>query len=927
MESMEELLMEVGPKNPLLFLSLSLVNRIPGYKPDENGILNQLDCMNDLLTSVSASVFGLEPVKNVVAVACDSLMTISGSEAKKSIEIRVAALECLLLLMDKLASCGINSLIEIIPGILSRMIKLSTSRIDVEIDRIIILSLKVIRLIVKTFWTEQNDWNVSVISDKDKHKCELVEDNGEKIVLLKKKYRDNVDMIICALKPLIRCNERISTFKPILLDIFNSHLNSEFNKNNSSISTLKLFLLLISDKDKVLASGYEESSVYNLNSSHNRQQILKIYNEEIVEWFQNSDLDTKQSIHEEVLKEKLQLIFGLLNYEEENKNKSTIVMICDIFTIIKQLTTLKVSIGDTVSIEYSCASDIGITEAFSQTSPNQITSVSVPVIEFKHSLKYSAEFFKLTSKLFKRIIEIDYNLILHELMTNFNDDLFELVMQKIDLSSSYYSSLSRSEVKVNERNNLELLEDCLKYYQRVSMDLEIEKSQMIHLATLKLLWSFANLNLGNANEKDEDIKSNNFNYIRPHLLIILSGMASKWILLREAATQILKAIAVIYEKKSVGHLVQENQRFILDRLGTQLVLPSFFPEAPQIISCLVRDIVDPPTALKFTDLLVRKVNDNLALYQRHSAYCRDLLTVAQESIETISKIQAFPFIDPKSFAFQKEDEESSDKNIENLSCQQRIILDLLKVGINFILSDSKLIRSKSIDLITSSVSCFIEDSKIKIEPSSLCQVIHIAWPNMMAVLKDSAVKDEKGLNQSLQSDLLVVESFLKCTNMLFKKLPIFMRDRFVKDYWRGCLRKNFNLFNPTFNHFSRAALKIVNFLLETLQIGISNCKPSTEVCLEIVEKISVILDDRSNNNNFIVKLFESISIIEPDVIWYFFNVQLGMISEISPNQKQNNNNHTNYPLKSFSASELAAAAHLKGNIGVNFSFYKSLFNI
>ena len=436
------------------------------------------------------------------------------------------------------------------------------------------------------------------------------------------------------------------------------------------------------------------------------------------------------------------------------------------------------------------------------------------------------------------------------------------------------------------------------------------------------------MNLGTANEKDEDIKNHNFNLIRPHLLIILSGMASKWILLREAATQILKAIAVIYEKKSVGHLVQENLRFLLDRLGAQLVLPSLFPEAPQIISCLVREIVDPPTALKFTDLLVRKVNDNLALYQKHSAYCRDLLIVAQESIETISKIQGVPFIDPKSFAFQREKEEASDNNIESLSCQQRIILDLLKVGINFILADSKLIRSKSIDLITSSVSCFIQDSSNKIEPSSLCQVIHIAWPNMMAVLKDSVVKDENGLNQSLQSDLLAVESFLKCTNVLFKKLPIFMRDRFVKDYWRGCLRNNFNLFNPKFNHFSSAALKIVNILLETLQIGISNCKPSTEVCLEIVEKLSMILDNRSNNDNSIlVKLFEAISIIEPDVIWYFFNVQLGMISEISPNQKQNNNNHTKYPLKSFSASELAAAAHLKANIRVDFSFYKSLLNI
>ena len=51
-----------------------------------------------------------------------------------------------------------------------------------------------------------------------------------------------------------------------------------------------------------------------------------------------------------------------------------------------------------------------------------------------------------------------------------------------------------------------------------------------------------------------------------------------------------------------------------------------------------------------------------------------------------------------------------------------IIIDLLKIGINFILSDSKLIRSKSINLIEVSVSNYLKyhQHETRDEPSSLC---------------------------------------------------------------------------------------------------------------------------------------------------------------------------------------------------------------
>ena len=841
---MESLITEPGPKNPLLFLSLSLVNRIPGYTPDEKETLNQLECLNDLISSVSVSIFRLESVKNPVAVAVDSLMSVAAVEAKKSILIRVSALECLKLLIEKLVSCGINSLIEMIPGILSKMIKICTGRIDVEVDKIIQLSLEIIELILKFFIEEQDDWINTGISD-------------EKFVILKQKYRENIDMIVCSLRPIVKNRERSKMFQKTLLNIFELNLNNNF----SSISSLKLYLILTSHKGEIdnthithklnnTDKTYNMHYADNTNNKNNTyKRFIDIYNIEIVEWFEVNS-ESLNEIHEEILIEKLEIIFGLINL----KNFESFLIISDLFKIIKRLTELKLTVS-TVSIEYSDDNFIGIENSFSGL---KLVENKIPKIKFKSKLKISKEFDEKIEKLFEKLIEIDEKTI-EKLLIDFEDDSIEFIIQKLDLTSLYYRLTI---LRVREsllQSSLDLFKDCLKYHERsiktTSESNVSNMSQIIHLATLKLLWS--------ASKSFPQI-------IKPNLLIILSAMTSEWIILKEISTQILKTIS------NPNEFIKENEMFLLDRLGIQLTLPKFYPETPQIISVLVREILNPSSAMKFTDLLVKRVTNNLALYQGYPAYCKDLLTVAKETIDVISKGEAVQFIDPKNFAFttnSADDDDTADTVSADtsgasaslpLNCQQRIIIDLLKIGINFILSDSKLIRSKSIDLITCSVINFTKYNNNNSEPTELCQLIHLAWPNMMAVLKDT--------KNYVQLDVLVVESFNSCCSILFKKFPLFMRDRFVKDFWRLTIIKNMKLLSSDFKN--SCDMKIFKLLLDTLNCGILNCKPSTEICLEILNYLKSSDDEKADY------IFKSISVIEPDLIWYFYSIELGGINEI-----------------------------------------------
>ena len=58
--------------------------------------MNQLECMNDLISSVSSSLFRLETVLGASAVAIDEfLMTISAIESKNLSQLEYR-LECLL---------------------------------------------------------------------------------------------------------------------------------------------------------------------------------------------------------------------------------------------------------------------------------------------------------------------------------------------------------------------------------------------------------------------------------------------------------------------------------------------------------------------------------------------------------------------------------------------------------------------------------------------------------------------------------------------------------------------------------------------------------------------------------------------------------------------------------------------------------------
>ena len=827
---MEALITEPGAKNPLLFLSLSLVNRIPGYNPDEKETLNQLECMNDLISSVSSSLFRLETVLGASAVAIDALMTISAIESKKSVSVRVSALECLLLLLTKISACGIHCLIDVMPGILSKMVKFCTSRVDVEVEKVIILSLRIIETIVKCFWDGQEDWK-SIPNDE------------ENFVLLRQKYRTNIEMVLCALRPLIKCRERIDTFREIILNIFSIHLKAYRDQVN--LLFLKLYFLL---------SRTPEPSLLTT------KKILQLYNTEVVEWFEINS-DTLMSIHEEILIEKLELICAVVNL----KNSESFLLISDLFAIVKRFTELKkinINAGEIVSIEYSPSFAFGIQNAFvKEESGDKLT---VPEINFKRSLKLSKDFFNLVDVLFSKLIEKDPEVIQSLILKlDSNGDSFdsevEVLIQKIDMAAFYYSKI-RHDCVSNE-----LLRDCLKYYER-SIAEGKENHELIHLITLKLLWT-------SFHRKDFDF--------RPNLLIILSGMASDWILLKEASTQILKGISRYFDE-TIRQFIGKHEIFILDRLGIQLSLPSLYPKAPQIISCLIREILDSKMSLKFTDLLVKKVSDNLALYQNHSNYCKDLIEVVYETVEIVSRNeQSIKFIDPKDFAFTKEDsDEENEKPLKpSINCQQMIIIDLLKIGINFILSDSKLIRSKSINLIEVSVSNYLKyhQQETRDEPSNLCQIIHLAWPNMISVLKDSAIKNESSTGQL---DAIVVEYFASCCKVLFEMLPIFMRDRFVKDYWRLFL-SHMDL-KRKFNSLNSSVLKITNLLIEILNYGLTYCKPSTEICLEVLEFLkSIIKSVVGNGVSFIVSTFQIIAKLEPDVIWYFYFIELGELKEIS----------------------------------------------
>lgn len=816
---MESLISEPGRNNPLLFLSLSIVNRIPGYSPSDEEIISQLECMNDLLNSVSSSIFRLESVKSPVAIAVDALITVSQFEAKKPVVARVLALKNLNLLVDKLDASGLDCMIEIIPGILSKMARIATSRVDVEVDNVIKFALEIIEIIVNCFWREQ---------DSEWRKGPGMKD--EEFVLLKKKYKDNIDAVICSLKPLIRKDH----FHRLLFNIFKAHLNG------SDPSPLSIQIYLI------LASGLPEKKHHFLQP-HVYKKLVKIYNDEIVEWFEINS-ECLNTIHEDTIAQKLQIIMGILAIEQ----CSNFIIPSDLFTIIKLLTQLRVSIGDTVSIDYSDSVSYGIERALdSSVDSNHI----VPEINFKYQLRLSKDVKIMIEKLFAMLIYFDSKCVFDGIisMNSFNCDSTEYVIQKLDLCASY--------CEYSQFNIVELIKEAMKHYETNITNFDsVEKHQLIHLASLKLLW--------NAYSKTHCLAP-----VKPFLTVILSGMASDWIILKEVSTQILKGIASS-QGANIGEFIKEHEIFLLDRIGIQLSLPSFYPEAPLIISCLVRTILNPDSAINYTDLLVRKVSENLASFQKYPNYCKDLLLVAKETIESVCKNEPMPFIEPEDFAFSKPSEDLNDDEIkekeERLNSQQRIILDLIRVGLNFITSDSKHIRARSMNLVETAASRFLspKQSVTREDPSDICQLIHIAWPNMIAAVKASILKDPT------QTDVVVVEAFQTCSKVLFEKFPRFMRDRFVKDLWRNCLKKNILFMktddSPDFK--TSASLKLSDYLLSIVNFGIIYCKPSTDVCLDIVYSL---YDCKC------FQIFESVHKIEPDVIWYFYSIELGGLSSIS----------------------------------------------
>lgn len=820
---MDSLICEAGPKNPLLFLSLSLVNRIPGYNPDEKETLNQLECMNDLINSVSSSLFRLDTVLGSSAVAIDALITISSVEAKKSLSVRVSALECLKLLLNKMSACGIGSLIEFIPGILSKIGKLCSNRVDIEIERVLQLSLQIIELIVKSFWDGQDEWKRATSSSMDE----------ESFIILRQKYRTNIEMIICSLRPLIRCQERIEIFREIILNIYLIHLKG--NQDQVSTPFLKMFLLL------TWKCEIRPAPIINVKF------FLQFHQTEILEWFQ-VNFNSLSTIHEEILTEKVEIICGLINL----KNSESFLLISDLFAVLKRLMQLKkitLDFGEVVSINYSTSGSYGIQHALFKNDSNDKhdnhDDVNVE-IEFKTELKLSKELKQIIEILFSKLIQFDPESV-QLLISKIEDDSIEGIIQKINMTSFFYSQ------RRADSTCIELFKECLKYHENFINDW----NEAVQLITLKLLC------------KIECIYWDNFDF-RPCLMVILSGMSSDWIILKEASTETLKGLC----KKlnlTIKQFLAKHEIFLLDRLGLQLSLPSLYPKAPKIISCIIRDILEPTVSLKFTDLLVKKVSENLAIYQRNSVYCKDLIDVIYETVLIVSKNEkGIPFIEPKDILSKsnESDETLNTRDSHKPVYQQQIIIDLLKIGINFILSDSKLIRSKSIDLIQISTINYLKYEN-NTQPSDLCQLIHLAWPNMISVLKDSTSKTD---SSTCQLDCLVIESFAGCCKILYKHLPLFMRDRFVKDYWKLFLNNNRIVRSKGF--LNSSLTKISNLLFEILNFGLIYCKPSTEICLQILDFIKEINDPRCLD---VLKILWE---LEPDIIWYFYSIELGELKEI-----------------------------------------------
>lgn len=746
-------LTDPGPQNPLFFFSLALLGKVPNFVPNDTESLNQLECIEEVLSKLPDSPLLMSSLGNVIAVTCDALLSLSASELKKSPQIRLKAVGCLHQLLLKV-SVSFASLLEIFPGVLSKMVKLAIGRVDTEDDDVLLACLRIIETLVRTFWARQDEWDASVVD--------------------KERFRANVDVAVGALRPLVLAESRLkdACLQACISSIFAANLLEGYKQRSRS---------------GVLVFQHAACNNFTLPSQY--QSVAFTEYTALMEWF-----DSTANFDEE-LDCKLRTLIGIVSVEGAQK----IVSIPQLFSLcILRLFELHESkIGDVVDVRFS-GNLIGTENALA--SPSLAATVKAPEITFKRKQKYFNS--KLSARLFLKVAELDADSLSNEIL-NVSAPLLQM-----DLTAQFLQSSALL--------NVNLFSAAMKHLKLVPT-LSIEEGQLMQLAALKVLWSRYAFPF---------VKSE----VQQYLPFVLLCSASGWMILREVSTELLRYLAA-KESMSLPEFIRSHHQFLLDRLAIQLGQPGLFPEAPSIISALLTHLLDAETVSKFSDLLVGKVADNLALYRTFPGYCRDLLQVAEGTLRKL-----------------------------NGGSNPTAALDLMRIAQYFIVADSKSVRICALEAFTCGIESFAA------EDSQLCQLIHAAWPGILACLESLILRLKKAFGVT-QLDLNLAGALVSWLQRASAKCPLFLRDRLVKDVWRKTLRKHQFATNPAATDANIAHVE--SLLVSCLAECLENCLFGTEVVLEIIDKFG------SCDSEAVFKLFDGIWRVEPDALWHFFVFEMG----------------------------------------------------
>ena len=390
-------LTDPGPRNPLFFFSLALLGKVPNFVPNDSESLNQLECIEEVLNKLPATPMLMASLENVIAVTCDALLCLCSSESKRSLPIRFKAICCLHQLLLKV-SCNFVALLEIFPGVLSKMIKVASGRVDTEDDALLLVSLRIIEVLVREFWNNQVEWQIDVVE--------------------RERFKTNVDVAISALKPLVFAEGRRSDWQ------LQSCLSSIFATQALSSSQ---------PRSRVVPLALQHAALNSFTLPCQFQNAAFTEYAALMDWF-----DSTLTFDQE-LDGKLLCLLGILSVEGAAK----VVSISQIFALcLLRLFELSESkIGSVVDVEFS-ESLIGTENVFAS---QEGTARKAPEIRFKRKQKYCSPV--LSEKLFAKLVELDSNAVSKEIFAASADALLLLDLTAQFLKLRFDSNLFSAAMK------------------------------------------------------------------------------------------------------------------------------------------------------------------------------------------------------------------------------------------------------------------------------------------------------------------------------------------------------------------------------------------------------------------------------------------------------------------------------------------------